>query len=71
MGFREALKAFTKITLMLPVIGFFVIGSYMALKQMDMSGYVQFATAFAAIYVPSLTAYVTGTSVKRSQEKKG
>lgn len=64
------MKIFTRVTLMVPVLGFFLVGSVMALREMDMSGYVQFATAFAAIYVPSLTAYVTGTSVKRAQEKK-
>lgn len=70
MDYRDVIRAFTRITLMLPVLGFFGVGSYMAIKQLDMGGYVQLATAFSAIYVPALTAYVTGTSVKRSQEKK-
>lgn len=66
----DLVKVFTRVTLMIPVLGFFLVGSYMAIRQLDMSGYVQLATSFSAIYVPALTAYVSGTSIKRAQEKK-
>lgn len=69
MDVGTILKAFTRVMLMLPIPVVLVIGSILLVRKYDMGGYVQFVTAFSAVYVPALTAYITGTSLKRAQEK--
>lgn len=70
MDLHTALKAFTRIVLMLPIPITLYIGGKMLLSGAEMQQFAVFSTGFAAIYVPALTAYITGTSVKRAQEKR-
>jgi hypothetical protein len=64
------LRDVTKVVLMLPVPWLLVVGT-VQLRAGDMAGFQQLATGFAAVYTPALTAFVTGTSIKRAQERKG
>jgi len=64
------LKDATKVTLMLPIPWFLVMAT-IAITSGEPEAFQRVATGFVAVYTPALGAFVTGTSIKRGQEKKG
>lgn len=63
------LKDVTKIVLLAPVVWAMVLVS-LAIIGGQTQGIMQAMGAFTSVYVPALTAFVTGTSIKRGQQSK-
>jgi hypothetical protein len=62
------MKTITKTVLMLPIPFFLFFGGYYLIRGGTAGDLSTFMAAFTSVYVPALSAFVVGTSIKRRQQ---